>query len=88
MSDAVSRFGLFFLVLIIGAAGLALACRQSKRRASVGGRQRSLFDYFLIWPLLFESSSSVDRSRRLLTNRELIGWLVVALLIVVGMVFF
>jgi hypothetical protein len=88
VSDALSRFGLFFLVLLIGAAGLVLAYRQSKKRASVGGRQRSLLDYLLLWPLLFESSSSVDRSRRLLTNRELIGWLIVALLIVVGLVFF
>jgi hypothetical protein len=87
MSDAFSRFGPFLLVLLFGAGALILAYRQSKKRTSTDGQSRSLLDYLLLWPLLFERSS-VDRSRRLLTNREVAGWLIVVLLIVVGLVFF
>jgi len=83
----ISRFGPIFLVLLVGALGLALAYRQSKKRISAGERQRSLLDYLLIWPLLLESSSA-DRPRRVITNREVVGWLIVVLLALVGMVFF
>ena len=88
MNHVLSRFGPFLLVLLVGCFGLFIAYRRSKSRVSTRGENRSLLDYLLLWPLLFESSSSVDRSRRLLTTRELIGWLIVAVLIVVGMVFF
>jgi hypothetical protein len=88
MSGALSRYGPFLLVVIGGACALALAYRQSKKRVPTRGASRSFLDYLLLWPLLFESSSSVDRSRRLLTTRELIGWLIVLVLIVLGLVFF
>jgi hypothetical protein len=88
MSDALSRYGIFLLVVIGGACGLALAYRQSKKRVSMRGAPRSLLDYLLLWPLLFESSPSVDRSRRLFTTREMVGWLIVLALIVVGLVFY
>ena len=88
MSDAFSHAGPFILVLVLGAGVLALAYRQSKRRVSKDGLSRSWLDYLLLWPLLFEKSSSVDRSRRLLTNREIIGWLIVVVLMVVAMVLF
>jgi hypothetical protein len=88
MSNAFSRAGPFILVLLLGAAVLALAYRQSKRRVSKDGLSRSWLDYLLLWPLLFEKSSSVDRSGRLLTNREIVGWLIVVLLMIVGWVFF
>jgi hypothetical protein len=87
MSGAFSRFGPFLLVLLFGTGALVLAYRQSKKRASTDTQSRSLLDYFLLWPLLFEKSP-VDRSRRSFTNREIVGWLIVALLIVVGLVFF
>jgi len=88
MSDVLSRFGFFLLAILVGSIGLALAYHRSRNRVSTRGEDRSWLDYVLLWPLLFESSPIVDRSRRLLTNRELIGWLIVAALIVVGMVFF
>ncbi len=62
--------------------------RLSKRRVASGSGSRSWLDYLLLWPLLFEASSSVNRSQRLLTNREIIGWLIVVLLMVVVMAFF
>jgi hypothetical protein len=88
MGDALLRHGAFLLVVFAGACGLVLAYRQSKKRVSMRGEPRSFLDYLFIWPLLFESSSSVDRSRRLLTTRETIGWLIVLALIVIGFVFF
>lgn len=88
MSDALSQHGAFLLVVLAGACGLVLAYRQSKKRASMLGSPRSFWDYLLVWPLLFESSASVDRSHRLLTTRELIGWLIVLALMVIGFAFF
>jgi hypothetical protein len=83
-----SRLGPVLLVVLVGCFALFIAYRRSKARVSMRGEGRPLLDYLLLWPLLLERSSSVDRSRRLLTNRELIGWLIVAVLIVLGMVFF
>jgi hypothetical protein len=88
MNDAFSRAGPFLLALALGAAVLVLAYRQSKRRVSTDGQSRSWFDYLLLWPLLLEKSSSVDRSRRLLTNREMAGWLIVVVLMIVAWVLF
>jgi hypothetical protein len=79
---------LFLLVILIGAFGLVIAYRRSKQRVSLRDGDRSWLDYVLLWPLLFESSSKIDRSRRLFTTRELIGWGIVAALILIGMVFF
>jgi hypothetical protein len=88
MLDALFRHGAFLLAIFAGAIGLILAYRRSKKRVSMRGAPRSFLDYLLIWPLLFESSSTVDRSRRLLTTREVIGWLIVLALIVIGVGFF
>lgn len=88
MSHLFSRFGLVLFAIFVGVSGLAVAHRRSKGLISSRGQDRSWLDYILVWPLLFETSANVDRSRRLLTNRELIGWLLVSALIVVGMVFF
>jgi hypothetical protein len=88
MSDALSQHGAFLLVVLACACGLALAYRESKMRMSVRGTPGRLWDYVLLWPLLFESSASVVRSRRLLTARELIGWLIVLALMAIGFVFF
>jgi hypothetical protein len=88
MSDAFSHAGAVILVLVLGAGVLALAYRQSKRRVSTDAQSRSWLDYLLLWPLLFDKSSSVDRSRRLLTNREIMGWFIVVLLMIIAVVFF
>jgi hypothetical protein len=88
VNDAFSRHGALVLVVLAGACALFLAYRHAKKRVATRNAPRSLLDYLLLWPLLFESSSSVDRSQRLLTARELIGWLIVLALIVIGFVFF
>jgi hypothetical protein len=85
MGHLLSRFGPVLLVILIGSFGLTVAYRRSKARVSARSQRRSPLDYLLLWPILFESSSRADRSRRLLTNRELVGWLIVAALIVLGM---
>lgn len=82
MSQASLRYGVVLLAVLVGTIGLALAYRRSKTRASNLSRPRSVLDYLLIWPLLFESSSNVDRSKQLLTTREIVGWLVVAALMI------
>lgn len=82
MSQASLRHGVVLLAVLVGAIGLALAYRRSKTRASNPGKPRSVLDHLLVWPLLFGSSSKVDRSKQLLTTREIVGWLVVAALII------
>jgi len=83
-----SRLAPLLLVVLLGAGALALAYRQAKQRQAQPPREqrRSLLDYLLIWPLLFESSSA-DRSNRVLTKRELIGWLIVGALMLFGVIF-
>ena len=88
MNHFLSRFGPLLLAGFTGASALVLAYHRSKKRVSSRSESRAPLDYLLLWPLLFKASSSVDRFERLLTNREIIGWLIVAALIVVGMVFF
>jgi hypothetical protein len=88
MSDFLSHFGFPLLALLGGMAILFVAYRQSKKRVSAGDRRRSLLDYILVWPILFEKSSAhdnVSRSERLLTARELVGWLIVVVLMAVAL---
>jgi len=88
VSDVFSRFGPRLLIVVLGVGVLTFVYRQSKKRVSPDSPSRSWLDYLLLWPLLFEKSSSVDRSRRLLTNREIMGWLIVVLLMIIAVVFF
>ncbi len=87
MSPAPFLHGAILLAVLAGAIGLALAYRRTKTRASSPGKPRQMIDYLLIWPLLFEGSSKVDRSKQLLTTREIAGWLLVAALILVAVAF-
>jgi hypothetical protein len=92
MEQGFWRFGFFTLVILVGICGLAAAYAQSKKRERASGQRRSLLDYLLVWPLLFDisSKSAKDEGKsggRLLTNRAIVGWLVVAALIVLAMVF-
>ena len=77
------------LALIVGAMGLVAALLQTKKSARRKG-PRPLLDYILLWPLLFGDASTEaegDRGGWLRRNRSLIGWVMVALLVVLAMVF-
>jgi len=87
MSQTPILHGTVLFAVLAGAIGLAMAYRRTKTRASNPGKPRPIVDYLLIWPLLFDSSSKVDRSKQLLTKREIAGWLVVAALVLVAVAF-
>lgn len=76
------------LALALGILGLAFSLWRARKRNAQRAPRISVLDHLLLWPRLLRSSKSVDRSRRLFTGRELWGWLVLAVLIVIGVVFF
>ena len=84
------RYGFVVLALLVGTGGLVAAFGRSKMRVRGDAHRRSIWNYILVWPLLFGSASSKNKKQRdgrLLTNRELVGWLVVAVLLVLAMTF-
>jgi hypothetical protein len=87
MGDVVLRYGSIFLAVLVGVGGLIAVFGRSRQRLRDNGR-RSLLDYLLIWPLLFRNTGDkAERGGRVLTNREIVGWLVVIVLIVLAVTF-
>jgi hypothetical protein len=79
MSDLVFPV-LVVVIAIVAAIGSYLVIRRTKRTG-----RRSLWSYVLLWPLLFERGE--QEGGRLFTKRELIGWGLLLLLIVVAVSF-
>ena len=73
---------LVVVLAVLGAVGsYFVAIHQTRRRG-----RRSVWSYILIWPLLFERAEQRDKVR-LLSKRELLGWGLLLLLIVVAVSF-
>jgi hypothetical protein len=88
MDKLLQNYGFVALVIALGVAGLVGAVLLARR--STGARKpRSIADYLLLWPLLFDKERERDpqRGNRLFTARELVGWGVVLALIVLALVF-
>lgn len=88
MQEALESYGLIALAILLGIAGLSAGLVLVRR--STGARKpRSITDYVLLWPLLFDKERERDpqRGNRLFTTRELVGWGVVLALIVLALVF-
>ncbi len=88
MQEALESYGLIALAILLGIAGLSAGLVLVRR--STGTRKpRSITDYVLLWPLLFDKERERDpqRGNRLFTTRELVGWGVVLALIVLALVF-
>lgn len=84
------RFGLFLLVLLLGAVAFLVAVLRSKRRVQ-SGKPRPLLDYFLLWPLIFDQPARRERvasGGRFFTTGELVGVAVFVVVLVVGLAFF
>ena len=84
------RYGFLVLTLLIGFAGLfASYCRAQRRNSEE--QSRSVWDYVLLWPLLFSKTSTVWESSQndkpLPAARKIVGWLGVLVLIVVAVIF-
>jgi hypothetical protein len=84
-----ARYGFFVLTILIGLSGLFAAYYRAQKYVRSEDESPSVWDYVLLWPLLFSKTSAdtASRQRRLLTTREIVGWLVVMGLIVVAVVF-
>jgi hypothetical protein len=88
MQEVLGNSGFVVLVIAIGAVGLIAALLMA-RRSPASRKPRSLLDYVLLWPLLFDKERERDPQRgdRFLTKREAIGWIVVIAIIVLAVIF-
>lgn len=70
-------------------AGLFAAYYRAQKYIRSVDQSPLTWDYALLWPLLLNKTSATTArgQRRLLTTREIVGWLVVLILIVVAVVF-
>lgn len=84
-----ARYGFFVLTILIGLSGLFAAYYRAQKYVRSEDQSPSVWDYLLLWPLLFTKTSAdaVSSQRRLLTTREIAGWLVVLVLIVTTILF-
>jgi hypothetical protein len=84
-----ARHGFLVLTVLIGLGGLFAAYYRAQKYIRSEDQSPSAWDYVLLWPLLLNKTSadSASRQRTLLTTREIVGWLVVLLLIVVAVIF-
>ena len=70
-----ARFGLFFLVLLLGMIAFLVAVLRSKKRVQ-SGKPRPLLDYLLLWPPIFDQPARRERvaaGRRFLTTVSSLG---------------
>ena len=77
-----------FLVAVIacGLVGLLIVYRYLTRGTGSQRKRHRWLDYILLWPILLDA----DRDKRngaFLTQREWVGWVIVALLIVLAVAF-
>ena len=89
MREALESYGFFVLAILLALVGLSASLARA-RRIPEPRKPRSLLNYILLWPLLFDRVRARDpqRGSRLFTSRELLGWGVVLALIIVGLLFF
>lgn len=89
MTNETWPFAAFALVLIVGTVGLVVALARSARRARSPDKSRSILDYLLVWPLLLEQNAAHpdDNQKRRSRKRIAVGWIFLAILIVLAMYF-
>jgi hypothetical protein len=90
MDTGMARFGLFFLVLLLGMVALLVAVLRSRRRLQ-SGKSRPLLDYFLLWPLVLDQPARRERvagGGRFFTTGELVGVAIFIVILIIGLAFF
>jgi hypothetical protein len=80
----------FVLVVLLGVGGLTVALLRSKKRLQ-SAKSRSLWDYLLLWPLIFDQplrKVRVAAGGRFFATGELVGIGVFIVILVIGLIFF
>ena len=79
-----ARYRFIVLAILIGLSGLFVAYYRAQKYVRSENQSPSVWDCVLLWPLLSNKTSAhtASRQRRLLSTREIVGWLVVVVLIV------
>jgi len=81
---------IFLFVILLGAAALAAALLAYARSPRPRQGPRPVWHYLLIWPLILEKNqktTDASDAARVLSTREIIGWLIVAALIIAAFAF-
>jgi hypothetical protein len=78
----------FFIIVLVFAGVTAAALLLYAARLRPRTRQRPIWHYVLVWPLILERGKRNQDSRgSALSTRETLGWIAVVLLIVTALVF-
>jgi hypothetical protein len=74
------KYTLIVLVFVaLAAGGVYLATRKA-----IKSGRRSIWDYLFLWPLLTTKKTETGRDYRPFSKRELMGWGVVLILLIVA----
>ena len=81
-----SRYGFALLVALLGIAGLVASYCRAQSSTTEQKTKHSKWDYLLVWPLILKRGVN-SRGNKLLSDREFIGWGIVAILIIAAVAF-
>lgn len=85
-----ARVALFLIVVTLGLCCFLAGMIRSRRQLQPE-KSRSLFDYFLLWPLIFDQparKARVASGERLFTTGEIVGMTVFVVMLAIGLIFF
>lgn len=80
------RYGFVLLAALLGIAGLVASYCRAQSSMTEHKTKHSKWDYLLVWPLILKRRSPPTGSK-ILSVREIIGWVVVFIFIVAAVVF-
>ena len=88
--DDLTKRGVFLLVVLLSLGALLIAVLRSKKRVQTSPSPRSLWDYLLVWPVVFDQPTRrerVARGGRFLTTGEVVGATVFLLVLILALIF-
>jgi hypothetical protein len=88
VAEILARYWPILSGSLIGVAVLIASYRLANRDSN--GRRVSIAEWLLVLPLVLRKQKQMDPTRgdRVLTKREVLGWAIVFVLAIVGIVFF
>lgn len=82
----ITRYWYLLAALVFGVVFVIVLIRTSVRRKGAPPVSRDIRDFLFLWPLLLSRRDGGQVVRRGLSRRELIGWLIVAVIAVLAVV--